>query len=591
MKKILFCTIFLLIGVGVSLASEQERSVTYVVNENGSLTIEGLEPSGSVAEFVYKFSDTNKMEKNDYCILTLKNYDGYIIKGLTLMMHSNKNAGAGTFSFKIGNNTLEKIFPAKTFNEWFENSEYTNQKKNVNVTYGEGYKVEKNEEIEINISASANSLYIYAYTIIYEKPEDLVDIPRITPTKGEVFYRKQQINISCEADVDAIYFTTDGTEPTTTSQKYDENLPLYIDKEITIKAFAIKDNEQTKVNEKTFKKDNLKAIVTKFDGNFYGMTKKKRVDNGHLIAKSCSVYHDSIVLCNPENLTTFAWLINDETIQDYESSQYLYNINAYTLLGETQTKWNICSTQISLSDNSRFLGHAIDANKIHYFAAYEESNIDDSLHTLAYPMNLSKGYTRNDLSPNKFGTICLPYDVLNDDRIGATFYNIAGKKTDENNNVISLILEEETGTLIAGRPYIFEATDNALCCMYLDIAEEGNAAQAGNHNGLYGRMEETPVKEGMYLISDNKVVKCGEGCSIAANRAFIDMEEVKELNETQHLSERMLTISIGEGNSTNIKTAERENTNNLVIYNIQGQRVVAPSKGLYIVNGKKTIIK
>ena len=47
------------------------------------------------------------------------------------------------------------------------------------------------------------------------------------------------------------------------------------------------------------------------------------------------------------------------------------------------------------------------------------------------------------------------------------------------------------------------------------------------------------------------------------------------------------------GNATGVKTVEvaTEATENAVIYNLAGQRVVNPAKGIYIVNGKKVLVK
>jgi hypothetical protein len=43
--------------------------------------------------------------------------------------------------------------------------------------------------------------------------------------------------------------------------------------------------------------------------------------------------------------------------------------------------------------------------------------------------------------------------------------------------------------------------------------------------------------------------------------------------------------------TTGIKTTNLTNDTNETIYNLNGQRVAAPQKGLYIVNGKKVIMK
>ena len=141
----------------------------------------------------------------------------------------------------------------------------------------------------------------------------------------------------------------------------------------------------------------------------------------------------------------------------------------------------------------------------------------------AYNYDIARGYKRSGLSEGKFGTICLPYNVETAEWSGATFYEIVGKKTLDG-MVISLSLRK-VSALVAGCPYIFKAENETLAAVY------GNeeATSALENNGLVGSLVDTPVDEGMYLIWNNMVKKCGTGCSIAANRAYINMDNVPEL--------------------------------------------------------------
>ena len=69
--------------------------------------------------------------------------------------------------------------------------------------------------------------------------------------------------------------------------------------------------------------------------------------------------------------------------------------------------------------------------------------------------------------------------------------------------------------------------------------------------------------------------------TLEAGRAYLDIPEVSDA--------RMLTFVI-EGETTaiaNVKSVAADNG----CYNLNGQRVAAPQKGLYIVNGKKVIVK
>ena len=582
MKKLLLSAFLLLIGTVVAFSEDAVFTANYSVNTDGTLKIKDA-PNGSEASFDNDNSGDVKtwMSAGNTTTLTLSNYDGYIITGLTLNMTSNTSSGAGTFYFKIGENILADISSPTNFDNWYNNTKYTNNTSNlVNVEFNnfiDGYMVKKGEVLEVSISASVNSLFIRGYTITYQKAENTFYGPTIKFAEGDVFYRKQQVSISCDDDVDAIYYTTDGTEPTTSSQKYETNVPLYIDEDITIRAIAVKGEKQSNVTTRKFTKKSIKAIVAKYNGVFNTMLK---TPTGNFLKSEEVVVFDNTLICNVGDFMNYAWLINiDKTIQDYKTSQYLSNdgkSTAITITPTTNTVWIVSESDIAIAD--RFLCYNSS------FGSYKSKT------NLAYPVDLVKGYTRDGLEERKLGTICLPYDVLSDDWGGATFYNIAGKKT-ENGNVTSLILEEETGTLKAGRPYIFEATGDAFYCMYLDGVGENSAAKASDYNGLCGSLEGTSVAEDMYLISNNKVVKCGKDCNIAGNRAYIKMGDVPDFQEMQQMSKSTLSLSIGGGDSTNIEAAAIENTNNTVIYNMQGQRVVAPAKGVYIVNGKKMILK
>ena len=219
------------------------------------------------------------------------------------------------------------------------------------------------------------------------------------------------------------------------------------------------------------------------------------------------------------------------------------------------------------------------------FKNYAVSNINGagySGYTTAY--TFADGYVRDLTSmSSSWGTICLPSTVEAEDIAGATFYSIAGKTVDGSGNPTSLALTPEEDGLLAGIPYIFEATEDAkkIVAAYQDDSED-----ASNYNGLYGSLTGQDVAEGMYLLSGGNVIKCGTGCTIGANRAYINMDEVPVTNNVKG----MTLLYIGGATPTGIETIENGQMGN-VIYNLAGQRVNKAQKGIYIQNGKKYIVK
>ncbi len=71
-----------------------------------------------------------------------------------------------------------------------------------------------------------------------------VSMPKFTPNAG-VYSESQDVTITCDTEGATIYYTTDGTEPTTSSTEY--TAPITVETTTTIKAIAFKDGEQSDV--------------------------------------------------------------------------------------------------------------------------------------------------------------------------------------------------------------------------------------------------------------------------------------------------------------------------------------------------------
>lgn len=196
-------------------------------------------------------------------------------------------------------------------------------------------------------------------------------------------------------------------------------------------------------------------------------------------------------------------------------------------------------------------------------------------------------YKRTGLTAGNYGTICMPYGVKTGDRSGAKFYSIAGKTTD-NGKVTAIYLEEVTGDLVAGQPYIFRATAEEMIC----TCSTDNEQDAQTENELVGTYTVLDVPEGEnnYILKDNKIYKRGsQNWKIAANRAYINMDKVGDYNPSSSAPARTIKIGVSDDGTTGIGGVTVENGGEY--YNLQGQRVATPSRGIYIVNGKKIVIK
>lgn len=196
-------------------------------------------------------------------------------------------------------------------------------------------------------------------------------------------------------------------------------------------------------------------------------------------------------------------------------------------------------------------------------------------------------YKRTGLTAGNYGTICMPYGVKAGDRIGAKFYSIAGKTTD-GGKVTAIYLEEVTGDLAAGQPYIFRATAEEMTCKCSTDDEQ----DAQTVNGLVGTYKVLDVlaDENNYILKDNKIYRRGsQNWKIAANRAYVKMDKVDDYTPSSSTPARTIKIGVSDDGTTGIGGVTVENGGEY--YNLQGQRIAAPSRGIYIVNGKKIVIK
>jgi len=110
----------------------------------------------------------------------------------------------------------------------------------------------------------------------------------------------------------------------------------------------------------------------------------------------------------------------------------------------------------------------------------------------------------------------------------------------------------------------------------------GEAAADLSGNALKGVFEDTEKPAGIFvLLNGEKGVgfyKTLNAFTVGANTAYIEVPS----------EARFISL---DGETTAIEGIAAEKINNGEVYNLNGQRVAQPTKGLYIVNGKKYVVK
>jgi len=209
-------------------------------------------------------------------------------------------------------------------------------------------------------------------------------------------------------------------------------------------------------------------------------------------------------------------------------------------------------------------------------------------------------YTRSNIKANQWYTLCLPFDCdVPQGVIAEAFQSRDGSK----------IVYSKVDKIAAGVPYIFKSetgnsvtfsATNALIKSYKDIEHtESNYEFVGVLSSVWAPNENDgnrfmDVKNYIFygLNSDANAFQ-RVGLNTEGNNARCDPYHAFIRIKISGSSPSALKVIHGGGDGTtaigNIETEGK--AGQTTIYNLNGQRIAAPQKGINIINGKKVIIK
>lgn len=205
-------------------------------------------------------------------------------------------------------------------------------------------------------------------------------------------------------------------------------------------------------------------------------------------------------------------------------------------------------------------------------------------------LSLAAEYTRS-LTNGNYATMCLPFAVSASETFfsGVEVYNITGKHM-SGSTLTGIELEQETGALVAGKPYIILATASSMSAWHgTDVV--GSPISA---TGLVGNLNSTPlaVPSGCYGISGNKIRKVTDGSgTIGQYRAYLDLTYVPEVGGASAPGRRVL---YAESTATSVEDLLENATFinwNEPVYNMLGQQVGKGTTGVLIQNGQKFLVQ
>ncbi len=181
------------------------------------------------------------------------------------------------------------------------------------------------------------------------------------------------------------------------------------------------------------------------------------------------------------------------------------------------------------------------------------------------------------------GVVTLPYASA---ICGADAYEFVGVNDSENPTAIWV--KPVTGILTAGKPYVFKTNTNLNVTFYK--AGANTVAEAGSENGLVGVLADTQVTGDNYAVSGGKFKKAGDyTATVKANRAYLDIANAPVY--TAAPSSVKGCINLYDENEADAIQSIIKPANEGAIYDLSGRRVSNAKAGLYIVNGKKVVLK
>lgn len=594
MKKFVFFFLCLLCGVGLFA---ETLTATYSVEPTTSVSSSGDFPSGSMATYVQTHTTTSQMTSGHSCTFTLVGYEGCRITGITLSMKSNKSAGAGSLSVMVGETTLCEI-KNSAFEVW--NGEYSTTYVGVKPEMSnDDYTILKDENVVVHIEATENSLYCNGLSVDYERVVEVLTVP-LLPEPGR-FIASKEISMSCETEDATIYYTLDGGEPIT---KYTE--PFTITETTTVKALSVKGDETSRVVEATYtmvepspwklvtNADALnvgdKVVIVAAESEYAMSTTQNDNYRGRISVVKCE---DQLTIDENVQVLTLEEGKVDGTFALNTGSGYLYAAsNSSNHLKTKSTKDANGSWKITITDDVASIV-AQGANSHNDLRHNAGDSRFSCYSTTTTQENVCLYYKATEMKINKYGYATLFLDKAVAVPEGLTAYYCTVNGTTAVLNEVGEVIPAATGVVLKGEP-------NTTYTLTNTAEVNGKAEKIEAENRLMGYVVDTNVPMGTDAYYYALNVKNGVVGFFVPQTASDDMTSFTAKANKAYLkleggaaNVQMLSIRQGmDGDETAVENSlVLPKTEEMVYYDLTGRRVYNPGWGIYIVNGKKMILR
>lgn len=440
--------------------------------------------------------------------------------------------------------------------------------------------------------------------------------PTFSPAEG-TYIDAQNVTINCETEGATIYYTTDGTDPTKSSSAY--SAPIAVSTTTTIKAMAAKDgytDSPIASAEYTFATTTYNTIadliataptepvvlsLTNAQVLGVGSTDMYIKDaSGALDLYKLGLTYTAGQMLNGkvavEKTTTYNGMFEITAIGENQLKATDGKLPETTVLanGAAATlenyKWQYVTVTGDVTENSAVDGLLMYKTLMNYSNfVVGVDNITATGLLIPYQKN-----NAGDVLPELLPTSIICHITLSKDMVAycssnkldftGTGLKVYSAKVDGG---VAKLTEIENAKVTNKKGIILAGTAGQT----YDVPVNTAGSTTINNNELEGVIAETAVPwtandKYNYILQNGAFYKA-TGDKLKAGKAYLSTT----FDVTAAPAARLDIVFDGETTAIkSIANSQEQNANNL-FYDLQGRRVAQPTKGLYIMNGKKVIVK
>ena len=493
-----------------------------------------------------------------------------------------ENGDEGTFAFRdIANTTADEYLYSTGDNNNLTSSTANKGLFNIWVSAGVATITSTSNSRSVRYNKSDNSNLLFS---CYTSDQQDVALYKYMTMPTPVFslptgnyVGAQTITVDCAISNATIYYTTDGTTPTTSSASVAVGGSINIPTTCTLKAIAVEGTNKSEVVSATYTlvTDGVWTLVRDAaelqDGdlvvmasNSNGIVNGANTKSEYFTTAGVSFTSDKdkaaiIDFSNEALIFTLKKATNGEwLLTSGDNYVDLHDDKQNALVAEPSTTWTI-------SVNEKFEATIANGSLMfRYNSSYSRFKAyTNSTGTLPQLYKLVTTYTRT-VNAGEYGTICLPGQANR--MSGAIFYELAGRD-------IKFAYLDEVTELKAGTPYIFYATSNTLTVTY-DGTTADDAKE--NVNGMYGTFTKIidtktsgsaqNILEGNYVVYNNELLLCGTGCGLYEYRAYVNVDEIPTNVPAAAPGRRRVSMGVqGENTTTDFENITNGENNTIKV--------------------------